>query len=86
MTELFYVRRGPSLCSAAVIRNMAFETVAFRREILTFKGIETMVKVDTVDLITGVASFRNYWVVLSAIISGGWNRGTPLYRGVWGLE
>lgn len=29
----------------AVIRNMAFETVAFRKEIQTFRGIEAMIKV-----------------------------------------
>lgn len=32
-------------CLTAVICNMAFETIAFRREIHTFKGIEAMVKV-----------------------------------------
>ncbi len=29
----------------AVIRNMAFETSAFRKDITIFKGIETMVQV-----------------------------------------
>lgn len=34
-----------TLCFAAVIRNMAFEMVAFRKEIQNFKGIEFLVKV-----------------------------------------
>ena len=34
---------------AAVIRNMAFETVAFRKEIRIFRGIEAMVKVSETD-------------------------------------
>lgn len=96
VTQLFYVRGGPSLCSAAVIRNMAFETVAFRREILTFKGIETMVKVGTVDLITGMASFRNYWAMCQVLsfmvvgieglhcteVSGDWNRVVSSFLGI----
>lgn len=29
----------------AVLRNMAFETVAFRKEIRIFKGVEALIKV-----------------------------------------
>ena len=41
----------------AVIRNMAFETLAFRKEIRIFKGIEAMVKVSELALVLGILRF-----------------------------